>query len=259
MNIRKCITLDINEGASRQVVSCRQNDNGKLLILSLNQSGRPYFVDDDVRAVIAGTRPDGFTFFNDAKINDGRVFYELTEQNTGAVGTVRAELRLYTDEQLIASPTFVIEVTASAMDDGEVIESAEATALTQLIQAADTAIKATEASVIKAAEVSVGNEVGEPSATVELIPSEDGQTVKLRFENLKGDKGDKGDAGPQGDKGKTGPAGPVGPQGAKGDPGEGVTDTDALAALIETDMLPSITDSTGAILTDASGNIPLRY
>lgn len=186
MNVRKCITLDVNEGASRQVVSCRQNDNGKLLIVSLNQSGRPYFVDDDVLAVIAGTRPDGFTFFNEAQINDGRVFYELTEQNTGAVGTVRAELRLYKDEQLIASPTFVIEVTASAMADGEVIESAEATALTQLIREADAAIKATEASVITAAEVSVGNEVGEPSATVELIPSEDGQTVKLSFENLKG-------------------------------------------------------------------------
>lgn len=260
MNIHKCITLDVNEGSSRQVVSCRQNDNGKLLVVSLNQSGRPYFVDDDVRAVVCGTRPDGFTFFNDAQIRDGRVFYELTEQNTGAVGTVRAELRLYKDEQLIASPTFVIEVTASAMDDGEVIESAEATALTQLIQEADTAIKATEASVIKAAEVSVGNEVGEPSASVELIPGEDGQTVKLNFANLKGNKGDTGAVGPAGPQGETGPAGPQGAKGDKGDKGDpGISETDALAALVETDMLPTVTDSTGAILTDISGNLPLRY
>lgn len=39
----------------------------------------------------------------------------------------------------------------------------------------------------------------------------------------------------------------------------GVSDTDALAALIETDMLPAVTTLSGAILTDASGNIPLRY
>lgn len=41
--------------------------------------------------------------------------------------------------------------------------------------------------------------------------------------------------------------------------GGGVSDTAALAALIETDMLPAVTTLSGAILTDASGNIPLRY
>lgn len=217
MNIFKCITLDVNEGTSRQVVSCRQNDNGKRLIISLNQSGRPYFVDADVRVVVAGTRADGFTFFNAATVEDGRVFYELTEQNTGAVGTARAELRLYKGEQLIASPVFVIEVTASAMDDGEVIEGAEATALTQLLQEADTAIKTMQtetaeaisdmetaidrmqATSITAAEVSVDNSVGEPAATVELIPGEDGQTIRLALSNLKGDKGDKGEKGEKGD------------------------------------------------------------
>lgn len=206
MNIFKCITLDVNEGTSRQVVSCRQNDNGKRLIISLNQSGRPYFVDNDVSAVVAGTRADGFTFFNEATVEDGRVFYELTEQNTGAVGTARAELRLYKGEQLIASPAFVIEVTASAMDDGEVIEGAEATALTQLLQETDTAIKTMQAetdeaidrmqaTAITAAEVSVDNSVGEPAATVELIPGEDGQTIRFALSNVKGDKGDKGEKG----------------------------------------------------------------
>lgn len=206
MNIFKCITLDVNEGTSRQVVSCRQNDNGKRLIISLNQSGRPYFVDADVRVVVAGTRADDFTFFNEATVEDGRVFYELTEQNTGAVGTARAELRLYKGEQLIASPAFVIEVTASAMDDGEVIEGAEATALTQLLQDTDTAIKTMQAetdeaidrmqaTAITAAEVSVDNSVGEPAATVELIPGEDGQTLRFLLFNVKGDKGDKGEKG----------------------------------------------------------------
>lgn len=229
MNIFKCITLDVNEGTSRQVVSCRQNDNGKRLIISLNQSGRPYFVDADVRAVVAGTRADDFTFFNEATVEDGRVFYELTEQNTGAVGTARAELRLYKGEHLIASPAFVIEVTASAMDDGEVIEGAEATALTQLISEADEAIDRMQATAITAAEISVDNSVGEPAATVELIPGEDGQTIRFALSNVKGNKGDKGAAGPVGPRGETGPVGPqgtqgevgpVGPQGERGIQGE---------------------------------------
>ncbi|MBP3589502.1 MAG: BppU family phage baseplate upper protein [Muribaculaceae bacterium] len=247
MNIFKCITLDVNEGTSRQVVSCRQNDNGKRLIISLNQSGRPYFVDADISVVVAGTRADGFTFFNEATVEDGRVFYELTEQNTGAVGTARAELRLYKGEQLIASPAFVIEVTASAMDDGEVIEGAEATALSQLLQEADTAIKTMQAETdeaidrmqatsITAAEVSVDNSVGEPAATVELIPGEDGQTIRFALSNLKGDKGDKGE------KGDTGP---IGLQGDKGDTGVSMYIVNAASTADSVAFSTSMIDSGG--------------
>lgn len=39
----------------------------------------------------------------------------------------------------------------------------------------------------------------------------------------------------------------------------GVSDNDILAALIETDSLPAITTTAGAILTDSNGNIILRY
>lgn len=42
--------------------------------------------------------------------------------------------------------------------------------------------------------------------------------------------------------------------------GEGaINDKEMLAALIETDMLPAVHDSSKAILTDTKGNIILRY
>ena len=41
--------------------------------------------------------------------------------------------------------------------------------------------------------------------------------------------------------------------------GGGVSDNDILTALIETDSLPAITTTAGAILTDTNGNIILRY
>lgn len=233
MNIIKCIGLDLNEAESRQVVNVKENDAGRTLVINLSQSGRPWFAGDELRAMIAGTRPDGYTFLNDARIEDGRIFYELTELNTSAVGVANAELRLYgTEDELIASPTFAIKVSASAMDDGEIMEGDEATALTQLIQEASQAMEDMEASAITAAEVSINNEVGTPSASVELVRTDHGQKLRLSLENLKGEPG----AG-----------------------GGGVTDDTALAALIETDMLPAVTDSSGAILTDSSGNIPLRY
>ena len=44
-----------------------------------------------------------------------------------------------------------------------------------------------------------------------------------------------------------------------GNLGSGTSDEAALAALVETDMLPSVTNSEGAILTDAVGTILLRF
>lgn len=41
--------------------------------------------------------------------------------------------------------------------------------------------------------------------------------------------------------------------------GGGVSDNDILAALVETDSLPAITTTAGAILTDTNGNIIIRY
>lgn len=218
---RYCIALDLNEGSSRAVMRLRQNETKRQLVINLNQSGRPYFIDEDCRAVVAGTRPDGFEFFNAAQIRDGRAFYEVTELNSSAVGTAKANLLLYgPDGELIASPAFSFEISAPAMGEGEILESAEATALTELIREADEAIDTMKASTITGAEVSVSNSVGEPSASVELIPSEDGQTLKLDFSNLKGDKGETGPVGPTGPKGDTGEPGAQGIQGIQGVRGE---------------------------------------
>lgn len=43
------------------------------------------------------------------------------------------------------------------------------------------------------------------------------------------------------------------------DKADKVTDKETIAALIDADMLPAVQDSSGAILTDADGNIVLRY
>lgn len=60
------IPLDINEGTTRASVCVKQNESGRVLHFSLFSGGRAYFVDDDCRVVVAGTRPDGYTFFNDS-------------------------------------------------------------------------------------------------------------------------------------------------------------------------------------------------
>lgn len=231
------IPLDINEGSTRASTCVKQNEKGRVLHFSLFSGGRAYFVDDDCRVAVAGTRPDGYTFLNDAEIVDGRVQYTLTPLNTSAEGTVKAELRIYgPDEVLIATPTFTIDVCCPAMGEGEIIEGAESTALTKLINEAGEAIDRMQATAITAAQVSVDNSVGEPAATVELIPGEDGQTIRFALSNLKGDKGDKGE------KGDTGP---IGPQGDKGDTGVSMYIVDAASTADSVSFSTSMIDSGG--------------
>lgn len=44
-----------------------------------------------------------------------------------------------------------------------------------------------------------------------------------------------------------------------GGSGGGISDAEALELLIELDLLPAVTNSVGAILTDSNANIILRY
>ena len=75
-----------------------------------------------------------------------------------------------------------------------------------------------------------------------------------------------GPQGPPGERGPVGPAGPAGERGPMGEPGrtpvngeDYLTNQECLAALVETDMLPAVHDPDGKILTDANGNVIMRY
>ena len=207
------ISLDIDDAFSQASMNLCQGESGRIAAISLRQSGRAFPVGDDCRAVCAGTRPDGSVFFIDCSIENGLIICAFSALHTACPGVVRAEIRLYgSGEVLIASPAFTLEIRESAMEDGPIAQGEQATALTQLISEADeaidemqartsTAIGEMKSAYITAAEVSVDNSVGEPAATVELIPGEDGQTIRFALSNVKGDKGDKGEKGEKGEKG----------------------------------------------------------
>ena len=231
------IDLDIDDAFSQATVNARQGESGRKIVASFRQSGRPYSVGEDCTAVFAGTRPDGQVFFNDCAVENDKVVCDISAQITSVPGCVKAEIRLYGGNNvLIASPTFIIDILECAMDEGEVIDEAEVTALTELIMQAQDAIEDCRATAVNKVEVLLVEDQGETSAFVELDKSEDERIMRFSFSNLKGNKGDpgpqgiqgpKGDPGPQGeqgvkgDKGDPGPQGPQGIQGPKGDTGKG--------------------------------------
>lgn len=254
------LNLDIDDACSQANMNLCQGESGRMLAVALRESGKAYSPGEDCRAVCAGTRSDGGVFFNECRIENGLIYCRLDALVTACPGTVRAEMRLYGEgDVLIASPAFTISVRESAMDEGEIVQGEAATALTRMISEAQAALDAMAASSIREASVSLQENGGKPSASVELIPGKEGQSLAIAFENLKGDKGDRGEQGqaftydmftPEQLAALTGPQGPV---------GNGISEAEVMEALIAEDMLPAITDGKGAIMTVSGKKVLLRY
>lgn len=195
------ISLDIDDAFSQASMSLCQGESGRFAAISLRQSGKAFPV-DDCRVVCAGTRPDGQVFFMDCSVENGLILCPFSAVHTACPGTVRAEIRLYgSGDVLIASPAFELEIRESAMSDGPVADGAETTALTALISDALDTMAAMEDSAVTAAELSIDGSTGQPYASVELIPGEKGQTLRLAFSGLKGEKGRDGEKGETGKDG----------------------------------------------------------
>ena len=215
------LTLDIDDACSHESMNVCQGENGRIISVSLRQSGKTYNVDEDCRAECVGIRPDGAVFTNECRIEKRQILCTLTSGNTACCGTVMAEIRIYgPEDMLIASPAFTINVRKSAVDQAVIDGDAEILSLLQLIGEAKEGIAALDASRISAASVSMENGEGEPNAAAELIPGEDGQILSLIFSNLKGEKGEPGQQGAPGEPGPAGAAGAEGPQGPRGEKGD---------------------------------------
>lgn len=191
--IIKRIKLDINAESSQQIVFLRHMESGRRVEFILNQSGVPYYVENDGKsAQVHVKRPNSETpYFKDAEISNGRILFTISTGVTGEVGTVDAELHIIgsSEEHLITAPfKFEVSDTIAAEDDSE-LDDIPVSELTQLISDANNAISAANASVIKDAEVIKTENGGEPAAAVELVPGENGQTLKLFLENIDGKDG----------------------------------------------------------------------
>lgn len=199
------MTLDIDDALSSVCMHLRQGESGRKISVKMTQSGKPYPIKEGYSAVFAGTRPDGQIFFNNCTVEGGHAVCDVSAQITSVPGAVRAEMRLYgEDDVLIASPAFEIDIAESTVDEGEIVDGPETTALTSLICQAQEAIEDCRATAVNKVEVRLLEEQGEPSAFVELDKSEDERIMRFTFSNLKGEKGETGPQGPKGDQGRDG-------------------------------------------------------
>lgn len=118
------ITLDLQETSSLVVVKAKKGDTGRILRISLSDGGTPYTIDADCYAVFSAKKPDGTQIFNICTIENNVIEYEFTEQTCTAVGTMKAEIRLYgADDKMITSACFLVNVYDTVFRDGDEVGS----------------------------------------------------------------------------------------------------------------------------------------
>jgi hypothetical protein len=189
------ITLNLQETNTMVSIRAKRGDTGRKLLIHLSDGSISYHISDDCYAVFTAKKPDGTKINNACTIENNVIEYEFTDQTCTAVGTMKAEIRLYgVDDKMITSACFLINVYDTVFRDGDEVGS-------------ETEMNTLDALISET--IQLKHEVEQKLENGEFIGPQ----------GPEGPKGDNGETGPQGPKGETGETGPEGPQGPQGAPG----------------------------------------
>lgn len=118
------ITLNLQETNTMVSIRAKRGDTGRKLLIHLSDGSIPYHISDDCYATFTAKKPDGTKINNACTIENNVIEYEFTEQTCTAVGTMKAEIRLYgADDKMITSACFLVNVYDTVFRDGDEVGS----------------------------------------------------------------------------------------------------------------------------------------
>lgn len=131
------LTIDLSANNNFDYVKAVQGDNKTRYVhITLLDNNVPYTLKTGLKAVIRGTKSDGFEIFNTCGISDDeKIIVEITEQMVTSAGIGQYEIALYesnTSECLTSFP-FKLYVSPTSFDPDAVVSSDEFTELTNSI------------------------------------------------------------------------------------------------------------------------------
>lgn len=118
------ITLNLQETNTMVSIRAKRGDTGRKLLIHLSDGSIPYHISDDCYATFIAKKPDGTKINNACTIENNVIEYEFTDQTCTAVGTMKAEIRLYgADDKMITSACFLVNVYDTVFRDGDEVDS----------------------------------------------------------------------------------------------------------------------------------------
>lgn len=116
-------TLDLQKHQSQMSIAAFQYDTAVRLYISLTDGGNPYFIEDGVRAVLYGKKPNDEPLIQNCMIEGNtRIVYDFNFKTTDIEGVVNCKIRLYKDKQeILTAPRFIIVVGEILVKDADVV------------------------------------------------------------------------------------------------------------------------------------------
>ena len=139
------ITLNLQETNTMVSVKAKRGDTSRKLLIHLSDGSIPYHISDDCYVIFTAKKPDGTRINNPCTIENNVIHYEFTPQTCSAVGTMKAEIKLYgADDKMITSACFLISVYDTVYTEGDEVSSeSEMNTLDDLILRANTFLNET--------------------------------------------------------------------------------------------------------------------
>lgn len=132
----KKMKIDIDKKNFEIIPSVQYDSNTRFLHINLTNGSIPFDL-TGCSVKISGTKQDGTAIFNNCTIinaKKGFVEVELTEQINAIPGTVKCELKIYSESGVLTTKHFDIEVTAPITASKEIVSSNEFKALTDALK-----------------------------------------------------------------------------------------------------------------------------
>lgn len=148
------ITLDLHDRRPLVTLRMTSGDTARRIYVSFADGTVPYVLTQDISARLCAVKPSGAQIFNNMTVEDGTAYYDVTAATISELGTVECQVRLYDSEnRLMSSPRFMLEVSESLLDEQSVESTDEYTALTEALGAVSGAVSDCESAAAEAEEV----------------------------------------------------------------------------------------------------------
>ncbi len=220
MMLTRQISIDLSDNNTAPVIRLQQSCVGINIEFFLNNGGKPFKPAREMSARILAEKPDGTSVYNDCRIEEDNIVYEVTSQTISSSGIINCQLQITNNNEILYSPIFEMWVEKNL--NAEIESTNEYNAITAKedksnkittisADSTDAQYPSGKAVYDFVTEIGAGQDGYSPTVAVTEITG--GHTVAITdkdgtktFNVLDGAQGEQGVQGEQGAKGDKGDA-----------------------------------------------------